>query len=432
LALSDRFLMSTVPGLIQDMGAPQVGTALASLQSQVIGGRATKQSKAFQQQVGLRDKRGRVVDAGLLQSDPDYYAWRRLMPAMEKSGVNLNDAAAVTAFLAKAFSNRTVADLFGKLILQGEQYRGKDAQQKKSPGMDAAGELPGRDPFVAAEGFISQLKNAAAALSDPVFPLATSSLNALSGALGTFAKNFSEGDRGQKIGMAIGTTAIGGAAVAGGVMAAKGIYQWFTGTAALNVAAGALTQSAAALTAAAGKMVVANGVQTATQAAAGTATGAAATGAAAGAGGGMFGKIAAAGARAVPFLPAVAVGAGVVAGLAAYREAKEQEGTFGLTGGEALNKIRGGSRLDAIRRALNEDRERFGLPPTQASQPVKAEVEGNATLTGNITVMPSAYFMTTVDARIDSRINAIRSTGVAATGTAGSTGRSAPDAASNE
>lgn len=428
LALSDRFLMSTVPGLIGDMGAPQVGTALSSTLAQVVGGRATRQSKAFQRAMGLRDAKGNFLDRKLIQSDPDLYAWNKLMPAMRKRGINTDDETAVTEFLAKAFSNRTVADLFGKLILQAEQYQGKSRQQERSPGFDAAGELPKRDPFVAAEGFVSQLRNTAAALSDPVFPLATSSLNALSGALGTFAKNFSEGDRGQKIGMALGTTILGGGAVAGGVMAARGAYQWFAGTAALNGAAAALTQSAAALTAAAGKMAVANAAQTA----AGTATGAAATGAAAGAGGGVFGKIAAAGAGAVPFLPAVAVGAGVVAGLMAYRAGKEQEGTIGLTGGAALNKVRGGTYLEAIRRGINEDRARFGLPPTQASQPVKAEVEGNATLTGNITVMPSPYFMTTVDARIDSKINAIRATGVSSTGTAGSTGRSAPDAASNE
>jgi hypothetical protein len=40
--MSNRFLMSIAPGLMQDMGADRFGTAMGSTLSQVIGGRGTK------------------------------------------------------------------------------------------------------------------------------------------------------------------------------------------------------------------------------------------------------------------------------------------------------------------------------------------------------------------------------------------------------
>lgn len=424
LALSDRFLMSTAPGLIGDMGAPQVGTALASGLAQAIGGRATKESKAFQQSAGLRDKSGNFLDKSLMQSDPDRYAWNRLIPAMQKKGINADDATGVTEFLSKAFSNRTVADLLGKLILQRQQYQDKSRQYDKAPGLAAAGELPRRDPFVAAEGFISQLRNTAAALAEPVFPLATSALNSLSGALGSFANRFSGADTAGKIGMGLGTSMLAGGAVAGGLALGKGVYSWFTGGAALTASAAALSSSAAALTAAAASLSVAN----ATGKVAGGAA-AAAAGAAGGAGGGVFSRLAGGAVAAVPFVPAAMAALAPIAGLAAYRAAKEEAGTDGMTGAQAAAKASGGSRLDHLRKSFNDDRARFGLPAVGAGeQTVKAEVEGNATLTGVLTVAPSPYFMTTIDAKIDSKINAFRSTGVTGQGSTGSTGRSSPDA----
>lgn len=420
LALSDRFLMSTAPGLIGDMGAPQVGTALASGLAQAIGGRATKESKAFQQSAGLRDKSGNFLDKTLMQSDPDRYAWTRLIPAMQKKNINADDATGVTEFLSKAFSNRTVADLLGKLILQRQQYQDKSRQYDQAPGLVAAGELPRRDPFAAAGGFISQLKNTAAALAEPVFPLATSSLNYFTSALGGAANRFANGDKGDKIGIGLGTAMLGGFTAYGGIKAYRGILQWLTGTGALTGSAAALNASAAALTAAAARLATGG---TAAKVAGG------ATAAAASAGGGMFSRIAGGATAAVPFIPAAMAALAPIAGIAAYRAAKSEAGLDGLTGAQAAAKASGGSRLDHLRKAINEDRERFGLAPTQAgSTPVKAEVEGNATLTGQITVAPSAFFMTTIEAKIDSKINAFRSTGITGQGTTGSTGRSSPDA----
>ena len=423
--LDNRFLMATAPGLMQDMGSARLGTSLGSSMSQVIGGRATANSKEAQEKYGLRDKKGNFKNSNEIMSNPFDYAMNRLIPALEKKGVDVNDNVAVTKATSALFSNQLVGDLFNKMITQREQYKAKNDQYQKAPGLAAAEELPKRDPFVAAEGFLAQLRNMAASLSEPVFPLATSALTGLSGAMGRFAKQFSE-DTGlvqaAKVG---GGTAVASAAGALGVYGAKATYQWFTGAGKLTASATALDASAAALTAAAAKLAGGNLATTAANAAA---PGAAAGGAAAG---GIWSKVGTGlgAAASIPSVFAAGLAGGVLAGAAVVGAVKEANGTAGMPGGAAAAKASGGSRLDHIRASFNSDRERFGLAPTQApATPLKAQVEGNATLTATMTIAPSAYFMTTIDQRIDNKINAFKSSNTTSSGTSGSTGRSAPDA----
>lgn len=209
-ALSNRFLMTTAPGLMRDLGDPQLGTALSSALSQNIGGRATKQSKAAQQEYGLRDASGQFLNADLAIRDPDKWAWQVLMPALQKKGVDVNDNIKVTEAVSKLFSNRVVGDVFSKLITQREQYQAKAGQYEKAPGLEAAGNLPGKDPFVAYEAVFAQLRNLAT--QAPVMDSAAKGLTQLSGAIsslndavskGQFAKFFDAVgdfvDRGSKV-----------------------------------------------------------------------------------------------------------------------------------------------------------------------------------------------------------------------------------------
>ncbi|RXG92285.1 hypothetical protein [Bradyrhizobium vignae] len=179
--LSNRFLMTTAPGLARDLGDPQLGTALSSSLSQNVGGRATKASKAAQQAFGLRDGQGRFLDSDMIMRDPDKYAWERIIPALQKKGVDVNDNVKVTEALAKLFSNRVVQDVFGKLITQREQYQAKAEQYGRAPGLSAAGPLMGKDPFVAFEALQAQLRNFAALA--PVMDTATKTLNDLTDAV---------------------------------------------------------------------------------------------------------------------------------------------------------------------------------------------------------------------------------------------------------
>lgn len=433
--LDNRFLMSVAPGLMQDMSAARLGTALGSSMSQVIGGRATKTSKAVQQEYGLRDGKGEFRNAGEVMANPFDYTMNRLIPALQKKGVNVDDNIAVTKAISKLFSNQMVADLFNKMITQREQYKAKGDQYNRSPGLSAAPELGKRDPFVAAEGFVAQLRNMAVTLTEPAFPAATAALNGLSKAMATLSQTYSE-----ETGVGKATMLGMGGAATGylgfkGLQMAKGAYQWFTGTGALNGSAALLSKSAAELTAAAALLArggmppnIPVNPATVTSGATSSATAAAAAG---GASTGIWSR--AAGALAsVPYLPAAATAGAVLAGGMIVGAAKREAGTYGLTGAEAAKKATGGSRLDHIRKSFDSDRERFGLAPTQANkEPIKAEVEGNATLTGTITVAPSAYFMTTIDQRIDNRINAFKASNITSRGTSGSTGRSSPDASSS-
>jgi hypothetical protein len=122
-------------------------TALASSLSQNIGGRATKASKAEQEKWGLRDKAGNFLDSRLAMTDPDKWAWEKLMPALERKGVDINDNVKVSEVLSKLFSNRVVGDLFSKLITQREQYQAKAEQYGRAPGLAGAAGLAGKDPL---------------------------------------------------------------------------------------------------------------------------------------------------------------------------------------------------------------------------------------------------------------------------------------------
>ncbi|WP_336814913.1 hypothetical protein [Bosea sp. MMO-172] len=190
--LSDRFLMLLAPQLAQDMGDAQLGTSLASGLSQVVGGRATKESKALQTKYGLRDAKGRFLDESTFLSDPFAYLTKTALPALAKKGVNTGDDKALVSLFQKLLSNRTVSDLFTKMATQREQYESKIAAYEKAPGLAGSDKLMKDDPFVAWSGFTSQMNNLVTSLTSPLMPAATSALNGLSSGIAGLAKSLSE------------------------------------------------------------------------------------------------------------------------------------------------------------------------------------------------------------------------------------------------
>ncbi|CAH1653232.1 hypothetical protein CHELA1G11_10607 [Hyphomicrobiales bacterium] len=226
-SLDNKFLSTIAPALGQDMGDARVGTALSSGLSQIVGAKATKQSKAIQAQYGLRDRKGNFVDEKTFLANPYDYMKKTLLPNLEKRGININDDAALTAVMSRIFSNRTVADIFTKMATQREQYDRKAQQYDNAPGLDAANELPKRDPFVAWSGLTSQLTNLVTQLTSPLIPAATSALNGLTGAIGSFANYLSENKD------LAGVLGAGGAAAAGGagLYGMYKIWKMFSGAA---------------------------------------------------------------------------------------------------------------------------------------------------------------------------------------------------------
>lgn len=420
--LSDAFLYSVVPGLVGDMGASRLGTALGSTLSQVVGGRATKESKAEQARYGLRDKKGNFLDRYEMMQNPFDYAMNHMLPKLQAKGVNVDDNVAVASVMSKLFSNQTVADIFTKMITQRAQYAAKSDQYAKAPGLESAQQLPGRDPFVAWEGLLAQMRNFAATVADPVFPKATAALNYFSSAIASAAKAFSEADGAQKIGYgALGTIA-GGAGLYAGAKVFSGIMGWMTGAAALSGSAAALNGSAVALTAAAARLGAGSVMDTVSK-----------TGKWAGIGAGLLG------ASRLLFSPVglgVMAGAGFVGGMAYLGSGPDRYPRRGSRDYTLMN--RGGFIQENDATYLPQSGMRpwrqWAMNPDQPgtvtdAKTIKAELEGSANLNVDVKVEASGDFWPKVDQRIDNRIKTIRiNGGTPASGTGGSTGKSMPEA----
>jgi hypothetical protein len=335
--LSNRFLMSTAPGLQGDMGADRLGTALGSEVAQIIGDRATKAAKAEQAKMGLRDGRGRFLDERKVMTDPDKYAWENLIPALQKRGIAPDDVPGVTKAMNSIFSNQLVADLFAKMITQREQYQGKSTQYEKAPGIGGAEALKGKDPYVALEGVFAQLRNSASILAEGPLARMVDLFNSLAGGIAAVnAKLANNPNLAEQAGWAAGGLGVAGAGAATwySIRKAKAIADG------LSMTRGALSLGSIGAEAAA--------------AASPAATGATAAAAAA---------IASRAMTSTPYLAAIG---GVIASPFVLRAATEAD--RGLTSGERLAKHRGGSMNDVLRRNFDEDRARLGIGPIGGAQ----------------------------------------------------------------
>jgi hypothetical protein len=256
--ISNEFIMDTLPSLIADMGSDRAGTSLGSMVAQTLASRATKQALGEQRRLGLRDDKGFRHGAEL--SNPFTYTLERLIPALQKDGVDIRDGAAVTTAIGKIFSNQVVADLFTKMITQVDQYQRQRRQFREAPGLAAADVLPRIDAKVANEEVVAQANNLAASIAEPVLKTINPSLRSLASTLGGLADALRKSPEltGQ-----IGT----GAAAAGGIAAAavgglmlRNLMTGGPAAAALTSSATALTGSAAALTAAATRLGIGGAV----------------------------------------------------------------------------------------------------------------------------------------------------------------------------
>jgi hypothetical protein len=177
--VSNRFLMTTGVGLGRDMGDERAGNAISMMMQQEV--QATKQAKEYGKKYGLRDENGKFADRSEMMRDPDLWAWRRVTAAMERAKLDPNKAEDVNTFLQSAYSNSSARDVISKMMTQREQYQGKAEQFNKAPGLAGAAGLAGKDPFVAYEGLLAQLRNLATLA--PGMDSAAAGLNSLSTAV---------------------------------------------------------------------------------------------------------------------------------------------------------------------------------------------------------------------------------------------------------
>jgi hypothetical protein len=223
-SLSDEFINQVLPALIADMGPSRPGTALGSGTAQLIGGRATKEAKAYQAELGLR-KDGKFLTRDLFAANPYQWANEVLVPALQKAGVDTKNNSAVTEAANKLFSNQTVADVMGRMVTQREQIDKTIVALGKAPGLAAAEVLPGKDPFVAAASAMAQLRNAAAALAEPAVPMATNALNSFASAMAGFTNRLRNDPSLASQAAATATGAATGGGLGGGIMALRALWQ---------------------------------------------------------------------------------------------------------------------------------------------------------------------------------------------------------------
>lgn len=229
-ALSNDFLNTIAPSLIADMGPAAPGTALATLMSSVVGGTLsggnTKQKLARQRELGLRNGDNSLPsgDRDMMTQNPHLYAWNRIMPTLEKRGIDVKNESAVAEELNKLFT-RTVADLFGKLISQKDQYQNTQRRLEGAPGLKGAEALDQKDPFVAAGGVTSQMVNAATEISKPIIETILPSLTGLAGVLNQLAAaTRNNPDLAKQVGTT-GAAAAGGGLIGAGGMAVRALWQ---------------------------------------------------------------------------------------------------------------------------------------------------------------------------------------------------------------
>lgn len=452
-SLSDRFKMTTGVSLSQEVGGSTAGVGVDQFVKQIVGGFQGSQHAAAKEFVALglarkQDfettktgeikgfKPGRHVKGyALAQSDPDLWVYQYLKPALEKAKYNTLDKQ--LGMVRRLYPSGRAADIVAKLLQQQQSFENHAKLYGQAQGLEAT-KTNADDAFVALDTLNASLKNFAGTLTSPSMQSAAQTLDSWGHSVAGISERFSEWqkkhpDEAKYLGYgAMGAGVAGGGALTYGLL--SGLMSGFG----LKGSAAALTGSAGALDAAAARLG-ASGV-------AGAAGGAAAGGLGAG------GAAAAVGLRA-------SMGKGGLLGLgmlgldAIKRDAERGNTTrtwlrdlLGIpdegetapwkpggawkplphfTTDDVQNAIMGpqGPGLSGRYDNLHTLQSFPGLP----MEPAKAEIIGNATLEGRITVEPSPDFITRIETRINNAINAFRNSGAPASGTAGSTGPAMPE-----
>lgn len=256
--LSTDFIFGTAPAMMQDMTAEGFGTALSSAYKSFVVGDRSQAGKTYmkeQERLGLRsgltlnkrggvENKGEFVGADLLARNPFEWVKQHLMPALEKSGVDLKDDQAVTKAVSGLSANNNATGMLARMVTQREQIERLIGLYSKAMGTAAAPEAAGKDPFVAYQGILSSLNNLAATIGEGVMPTIVPGLNALSGAINSLASGIPNMTPLQKA-IAGGYAATAG--IYGAVAVGRAIWGLTTAGVALNGSAAALTSAAVAL-----------------------------------------------------------------------------------------------------------------------------------------------------------------------------------------
>jgi hypothetical protein len=211
-------------------------------QAFVIGSNAVASKKNIQAQedLGIRNDKG-LVGAKTFGTNP--YAWVKsvLVPALAKSGVNMEDETAVAQAVAQLSRNTNATGLLTRMVTQQQQVDRLIEQYRNAAGIDAADSAAAKDPFVAMKGFVESWRELATAIKG--MPEAVAGLNVLTGGIQRFATALREKDGGAQALLAGG----GVAGVFGAWKITSAIWGLITAGTNLNAAAVALEAAAVSL-----------------------------------------------------------------------------------------------------------------------------------------------------------------------------------------
>jgi uncharacterized membrane protein YgcG len=229
--LSEGYLATVAPTMMQHEGAAKFGTMQATAFGSLVGLRSLPRSVDQMVKFGLAEKvhwegRKRYLDKikeeDLLISNPFLWARDVMQPALAAQGVKIGPDATekereeFVSVVQKMFGNRNAAEFFTSLLVN-QQVIAKDlAMLNRTKGLEVAEGLREKDPFIAAHGVMEQLINVVQNALEPYSERAAAALNTVADALARIAAKVKESKVFGEV------TAPAGVAVAGGATAAVG------------------------------------------------------------------------------------------------------------------------------------------------------------------------------------------------------------------
>lgn len=195
-AVTPEFLATTLPSMIAESKGGDAGTRLRAAFDQFVTGRASKEAKQRQVEMGIRKEDGSLVDEADFRNP---IAWVNDVVAkrLEAEGRLKRDAdgrvsgdgkVQLAKELGLLTNNRLSSDFLYGMIDQAAQYERQRRQMLNSKGgLDSADKVMAESPTMAWRALEASLQNVASTVGETVMPVIVPGLNMISGAFNSLA-----------------------------------------------------------------------------------------------------------------------------------------------------------------------------------------------------------------------------------------------------
>lgn len=431
-ALSDQFMLQTAPTLAQELGGSSAGKALSSFYTQFVGGKMSNKAVAQLEQYGMLDPSkviktstgnvkgvlpGGIIGSEYLQpgkTDPYQWVNKVLLPHLASKGVT--DPAQIQEVIAAMASQQTAAQMMAIFATQQKRIDKDAALVKGAMGIDAADKYLSSDPKVLKSAIESQFDNMLGNTAKPFMPAVTGGMNWLASGLSYMSEQATKNPMRSAAGIGWASAlaaALSLDSVSSGLSSAGALFRGEGAAAGLRMPLTKLTAMLAPILDIATRSDIMTDLPVPDSVKRARALHP------------QIGELSSLDAKQAALDSNWVRGPLYDAGKSriASRRAELESELAALGYGPASLPGRGmvGSSptlLDDIRAATGGG----------SKEPVKAEVVGSATLETVVKVEPSPDFLARITQTVNNGINAFKNSGGPSTGTAGSTGRSMPEA----